>query len=140
MIVLDTNVLSELMRSVPAQQVIAWVDAQPASDLVVTSITVAEILYGIARMDDGKRKQTLHSLALAMFAEDFAGNVLPFDLAAAEHYAELVAQSEAAGRAVEMADAQIAAICRVHGASLATRNVRDFDRFGISIIDPWKGE
>jgi predicted nucleic acid-binding protein len=92
MIVLDTNVLSELMRPVPDQQVIAWVDAQPASDLVVTSITVAEILYGIARMDDGKRKQTLHSLALAMFAEDFAGNVLPFDLGAAEHYAELVAQ------------------------------------------------
>ena len=139
MIVLDTNVLSELMRSVPDQQVIAWVDAQPASDLVVTSITVAEILYGIARMDDGKRKQALHSLALAMFAEDFAGNVLPFDLGAAEHYAELVAQGEAAGRAVGMADAQIAAICRVHGARLATRNVRDLDQFGISIINPWKG-
>lgn len=90
MIVLDTNVLSELMRSVPNQQVLAWVDAQPASDLVITSITVAEILYGIARMDDGKRKQTLHALALAMFEEDFAGNVLPFDMDAAEQYAGLV--------------------------------------------------
>lgn len=139
MIVLDTNVLSELMRSVPNQQVLAWVDAQPASDLVITSITVAEILYGIARMDDGKRKQTLHALALAMFEEDFAGNVLPFDMDAAEQYAGLVSQSEAAGRAVGMADAQIAAICRVHGARLATRNVRDFDRFGLSIINPWKG-
>jgi predicted nucleic acid-binding protein len=138
MIVLDTNVLSELMRSVPNQQVIAWVDAQPASDLVVTSITVAEILYGIARMDDGKRKQALHSLALAMFEEDFAGNVLSFDMGAAEQYAELVSQSEASGRAVGMTDAQIAAICRAHGATLATRNVRDFDRFGISIINPWK--
>jgi len=139
MIVLDTNVLSELMRSEPNQQVLAWVDAQAANELVVTSITVAEILYGIARMSDGKRKQTLHALAVAMFEEDFAGNVLPFDLAAAEFYAELVSESEAAGRAAGMADAQIAAICRVHGAQLATRNVRDFDRFGILIINPWKG-
>jgi predicted nucleic acid-binding protein len=100
---------------------------------------VAEILYEIARMSDGKRMQTLHTLAVAMFEEDFAGNVLPFGLEAAEFYAELISASEASGRAAGMADAQIAAICRVQGAQLATRNVRDFDRFWILIISPWKG-
>lgn len=137
MILLDTNVLSELMRAKPDPKVLAWVDAQPASELVICAITVAEILYGIARMPDGKRKQGLLDLAAAMFDEDFAGNILPFDADAAVHYAEIAAQSEARGRVVEMADAQIAAIGRLHDAVIATRNIRHFESLGVDLVDPW---
>ncbi len=137
MILLDTNVLSELMRAKPASQVLEWVDAQPAGDLVITSITVAEILYGIARMPDGKRKQELLDVASAMFVEDFAGNILPFDADAAVHYAEIAAETEAKGRVVDMADAQIAAIGRLHDAVIATRNIRHFETLGVAQVDPW---
>jgi len=111
MIVLDTNVLSEFMRIEPEAQVLAWVDAQPAMDLAISAITVAEILHGIARLPSGKRKQKLQAHALAMFEEDFAGRILPFDAHAAVEYATLVADAEAKGRGIAMADAQIAAIC-----------------------------
>ena len=139
MILLDTNVLSELMRAKPDHQVLAWVDAQPANQLVICSITVAEILYGIARMPDGKRKQGLLGIASAMFDEDFAGNILPFDSDAAVYYAEIAAESEARGRVVDMADTQIAAIGRLHDAVIATRNVRHFESLGVSQVDPWNG-
>ena len=137
MILLDTNVLSELMRAKPAPQVLEWVDAQPVGDLVITSITVAEILYGIARMPDGKRKQGLLDVASVMFDEDFAGNILPFDADAAVHYAEIAAETEAKGRVVDMADAQIAAIGRLHDAVIATRNIRHFETLGVALVDPW---
>lgn len=137
MIVLDTNVISEFMRAEPDANVLAWVDAQPAMDLVVCAITVAEILHDIARLPFGKRKQKLESHAMAMFEEDFAGRILPFDAHAAVEYATLVATCEAKGRAVGMADAQIAAICRAHGALIATRNVRDFEFSGVEMINPW---
>ena len=137
MILLDTNVLSELMRSKPDPRVLAWVDAQPANQLVICAITVAEILYGIARMPDGKRKQGLLDMASAMFDEDFAGNILPFDADAAVHYAEIAAESDARGRVVEMADAQIAAIGRLHDAIVATRNTRHFESLGVGLVDPW---
>ncbi|MBC3206495.1 type II toxin-antitoxin system VapC family toxin [Pseudomonas sp. SWRI111] len=138
MIVLDTNVLSEFMRIEPEARVLAWVDAQPAMDLAVSAITVAEILHGIARLPSGKRKQKLQAHALAMFEEDFAGRILPFDAHAAVEYAALVADAEAKGRGIAMADAQIAAICRGRGASIATRNVRDFEFSGIEVINPWQ--
>lgn len=137
MILLDTNVLSELMRSKPDPRVLAWVDAQPASLLVICSITVAEVLYGIARMPDGKRKQGLLDIASVMFNEDFSGSILPFDADAAVHYAEIAAKSEARGRVVEMADAQIAAIGRLHDAIVATRNTRHFESLGVDLVDPW---
>lgn len=137
MILLDTNVLSELMRAKPAPQVLEWVDAQPVGDLVITSITVAEILYGIAKMPDGKRKQGLLDVASVMFDEDFAGNILPFDADAAVHYAEIAAETEAKGRVVDMADAQIAAIGRLHDAVIATRNIRHFETLGVALVDPW---
>jgi predicted nucleic acid-binding protein len=137
MILLDTNVLSELMRAKPDPKVLAWVDAQPASRLMICSITVAEILYGIARMPEGKRKQGLLDIASAMFDEDFAGNILPFDADAAVHYAEIAAESEARGRVVDMADAQIAAIGRLHDAVVATRNIRHFESLGVALVDPW---
>jgi predicted nucleic acid-binding protein len=138
MIVLDTNVLSEFMRIEPEPAVLDWVDALPAMDLAISAITVAEILHGIARLPFGIRKQKLESHAMAMFEEDFAGRILPFDAHAAVEYATLVAGAEAKERAVSMADAQIAAICRSHGASIATRNVRDFEFSGIEVINPWE--
>ncbi|QXI23559.1 type II toxin-antitoxin system VapC family toxin [Pseudomonas iranensis] len=138
MIVLDTNVLSEFMRIEPEAQVLAWVDAQPAMDLAISAITVAEILHGIARLPSGKRKQKLQAHALAMFEEDFVGRILPFDAHAAVEYATLVADAEAKGRGIAMADAQIAAISRNRGAAIATRNVRDFEFSGIEVIDPWQ--
>ena len=138
MIVLDTNVLSEFMRVEPETRVLAWVDAQPSMDLAVSAVTVAEILHGIARLPSGKRKQKLEAHAMAMFEEDFAGRILPFDAHAAVEYATLTAGAEVNGRAVSMADAQIAAICRSHGAAIATRNIRDFGFPGIEVINPWE--
>ena len=137
MILLDTNVLSELMRAKPDPAVVVWIDAQPTQDLLICSITVAEILYGIARMPEGKRRQALQDVAIAMFEEDFAGRILPFDADAAVHYAELAAASEARGKIADMADGQIAAIARLHGLAVATRNTRHFESFGVSLVNPW---
>lgn len=137
MILLDTNVISEFMRVEPESRVLVWIDAQPAMDLAVSAVTVAEILHGIARVPSGKRKQKLEAHAMAMFEEDFAGRILSFDAHAAVEYATLVAECESKGRAVSMADAQIAAICRTHGASLATRNVKGFEFSGVVVINPW---
>lgn len=137
MIILDTNVLSELMRAQPNAAVMAWMDAQSAEGLFISAITMAEILHGIARLPTSKRKEHLHDMALAMFTEDFADRVLPFDAHAASRYAQWVASSEARGKPVSLADAQIAAICLLHNASLATRNVKDFAHAKVSLINPW---
>lgn len=139
MIVLDTNVLSELMRPEPAGAVLDWIDAQADDDLFISAITMAEILHGIARLPGGRRKDGLHAQAMAMFEEDFADHILPFDAQAAQHYARLVAAREASGKPIALADAQIAAICREQKAGLATRNVKDFVDTGVSIINPWSG-
>ncbi len=137
MIVLDTNVLSELMRKVPEPRVVDWLDARDAHSIAITAITVAEILYGIERLPDGKRKAALADNAASMVDEDFAGRVLPFDPEAAVHYAQHVAAAEKKGKKVHMADAQIAAICIRHQATLATRNVKDFAFPGMALINPW---
>lgn len=140
MILLDTNVISELMRAKPNPHVLAWVDEQPGRLLMISSISVAETLYGLARMPDGKRKEALREVAMAIIEEDFAGQVLPFDKDAAVHYAELAAMSEVKGRAAGVADAQIAAIARLHEATIATRNVRHFEVFGVPLVNPWGEE
>lgn len=138
MIVLDTNVLSELMRPDPDQAVIAWMDSQEPAQLFLTAITVAEILYGIARLPDGKRKAGLRERGVAMLQEDFAGRIISFDEAAAAQYAEVVCERQSSGRSIGMADAQIAAICRtLNGATLATRNSRDFEGIGLDLANPW---
>jgi len=137
MIVLDTNVLSELMRRQSEARVVEWVDEQDARKLAITAITVAELLYGVARLADGRRKAELAAAVGALVREDFSGRVLPFDGEAAEHYADLVAARECGGRPVGMAHAQIASICRSHGATLATRNTRDYTETGIGLLDPW---
>ncbi|GEN26155.1 type II toxin-antitoxin system VapC family toxin [Halomonas cupida] len=137
MIVLDTNVVSELMKAEPEASVVKWLDAQDAWSVMVSAITVAEVFYGIERLPDGKRKSDLSAVAVAMFGEDFAGRILPFDGEAAICYAELVATRERSGRGVSVADAQIAAICRQYASGLATRNIKDFECLGIELINPW---
>src|SRR5699024_3061461 len=127
-----------LMRPGPDASVVDWLDRQDAFSATITAVTVAEIHYGIERLPDGKRKRVFAEMAAAMFEEDFAGRILPFDEVAAAHYAEQAAASERAGRVVHSADVQIAAICQQHRARLATRNVKDFETFGIELINPWK--
>jgi predicted nucleic acid-binding protein len=137
MIVLDTNVVSELMRPEPLDRVVAWVDAQPAADLFLTAVTLAELLDGIGRLPDGHRRSMLADALDAMVTDDFDQRILGFDAVAAAHYADIVVERERAGLPVSMADAQIAATCRSHGAVIATRNVGDFADTGVVIVDPW---
>ncbi|AMM13032.1 plasmid stabilization protein [Burkholderia sp. PAMC 28687] len=133
MIVLDTNVLSEIMRANPDENVLTWLDSQYAHDLHITSITVSELLYGVARLAHGKRKTALRGAIESMLDGELAGKVLAFDETAARCYAILVAQ----GRPISSADAQIAAICHSRDAVLATRNGKDFEATGVAVIDPW---
>lgn len=137
MIILDTNVLSEVMHPQGSPTVVAWLDAQPAGELAVTSITVAEVFHGVRRLPDGRRKAALEAAATQMFERDFAGATLAFDHAAAIVYSEIVVQRERLGRPISTADAQIAAIAHHCCAALATRNVRDFDDLGLNLLDPW---
>ncbi|MCZ0927980.1 type II toxin-antitoxin system VapC family toxin [Halomonas janggokensis] len=138
MIVLDTNVLSELMRPVPDARVVEWLDRQDAAAVAISAITVAEVLYGIESLPDGRRKHSFAEMAATMFEEDFSGRILSFDSGAAIHYAQQVSASDSAGRQVHMADAQIAAICIQHGAVLATRNIKDFETLSVETINPWE--
>jgi predicted nucleic acid-binding protein len=137
MIVLDTNIVSELMRATPAPAVLAWLQQASSTGLYTTAVTVAEIRYGIARLPLGHRRETLHQAANEIFAA-FPRQVLPFDLAAATAYADLVAGRERDGNPISGFDAQIAAICRSQAATLATRNTKDFADTGVTIIDPWQ--
>jgi predicted nucleic acid-binding protein len=137
MIVLDTNVVSELMRATPAPAVLAWLQQTSSTGLYTTAVTAAEIRYGIARLPEGRRRQDLHQAANEIFAA-FPRQVLPFDLAAATAYADVVASRERDGNPISGFDAQIAAICRSQAATLATRNAKDFTDTGIAVIDPWR--
>ncbi len=137
MIILDTNVLSELMRPKPSPRVAAWVAKQPGTDLFTTSITEAEIFYGIELLMKGKRREGLLAAAAAMFAEDLAGRIFGFESDAARAFSRIAAHRRALGRPISHADAQIAAITQVRGARLATRNVADFDECGLDLVDPW---
>ena len=137
MIVLDTNVLSELMRPAPADIIVGWVTAQPLTSLYTTSITQAEILHGIMLLPSGRRRNALETAAEAMFGEDFRGRVLPFGSNEARPYARIAAERRRAGRPISNFDAQIAAIARSAGAAIATRNVADYDACGVEVINPW---
>lgn len=136
MIVVDTNVTSELMRPSPSTTVSDWLRAQDTSELYTTAITVAEIHYGISRLPDGRRKDLLSQAAAEVFST-FADHVLPFDQSAAGEYAEVVVRRERAGNPISGFDAQIVSICRTHRATLATRNVTDFNNTGIDVTNPW---
>lgn len=137
MIVLDTNVVSELLRPTSSTRVLKWVDAQPAQQLWLCSVVTSELLYGLARLPDGKRKQQLAHALHAAIIEDFDSRVLPFDFEASLIYADLVAQHDRLGKPISMADAQIAAIGLRHEAALATRNIKDFESTGLDLVDPW---
>jgi hypothetical protein len=140
MIILDTNVVSELMRAEPDRQVVRWVAAQPVRALFTTAITQAEILLGVALLPQGKRRRALESAVEEMFAEDFEGRVLAFDGSAAPSFASVVAKRRQGGRPISQADAQIAAIAACHGARIATRNVGDFEECGVGLVNPWEGQ
>jgi predicted nucleic acid-binding protein len=137
MIVLDTNVLSEVLRPNPAASVGKWMGAQVASELFTTAITEAEVLFGVAIMADGRRRSELELSASRMFEVLFAGRILPFNSEAAKTFAEIVSARRAAGRPMGQADAQIAAIARSLGATVATRDIAGFANCGVALVDPW---
>jgi predicted nucleic acid-binding protein len=134
---LDTNVLSELLRVNPSPAVLAWFAAQPPESLFVSAITQAEMMLGARLLPAGKRRKALESALLAVYDEDFAGRILPFDAASVPAYVEIVSARRSLGRPISQFDAQIAAIARQTGASLATRNTADFEQCGVALIDPW---
>lgn len=138
MIVLDTNVVSELTRQTPNQDVFDWVAAQVKANLFLTAVTEAELRYGIARMNVGRRRDELLRETESMLAFDFAGRILPFDSAAAREYADLRVSLESIGHPVGDMDLMIAAIARQRGAAVATRNTRDFADCGVPLINPWE--
>ena len=138
MIILDTTVASELMRTEPDAAVLGWVDSQPTDRLFITATTVAQLFYGVTRLADGRRKRELAGIIEAVVEEDFVDRVVAFDDVAARHYADIAAGQERAGRPISMADAQMAAICRSHAAIVATRNVGDFVDTGVAVLDPWE--
>ena len=138
MIVLDTNVISELACLRPDPGVLSWLDSLEVSEVVTTAVTAAELRYGVARLPDGHRKRELAVVIRSILTEDFHGRVLPFDERASVPYADIVTGRERIGKPIGVADAQIAAICRDSGAILATRNTADFEETGIELINPWK--
>ncbi|MDD9993720.1 MAG: type II toxin-antitoxin system VapC family toxin [Rhodospirillales bacterium] len=137
MFVLDTNIVSELMRPAPELAVEAWVASRRPGDMYFSAVSEAELRYGIAILPAGRRRKTLAEAVDGLIREDFAGRVLPFDSAAARTYAEIAATRRRAGRPVCHADCQIAAIAQAHGFAVATRNVRDFAGMGVDVVDPW---
>lgn len=137
MIILDTNVLCEFMKPLPEPKVVLWLRNQPSASLFTTSITQAEIHYGICLLPEGKRRTALQDAAAEMFREDFAGRILAFGCQEARLYAELAAERRSLGKPISQSDAQIAAIARSSGARLATRNVVDFEECGLEILNPW---
>ncbi len=139
MFVIDTNVASELMRPAPAASVAAWVAARDAEELFLTAIGEAELLYGVAILPAGRRREMLETAMTHWLDLGFADRILPFDSAAAKAYAEIASDRRRAGRPIGEADCQIAAISRCRGAALVTRNVRDFGGAGIDVVDPWEG-
>ena len=130
MILLDTNILSELMRPAPEKEVEQWLADQPNASVFISAITEAELRYGVALMPAGKRQSALAAVIEDMLGADFTGRILPFDSAAAVAFAEIAATRRQAGRPIAQADAQIVAIARSRGAALATRNVPNFEGSG----------
>ena len=138
MIVLDTNVVSEVMRPVPDPAVLEWMNAQQAGELYLTSMTTAELLYGVARLPSGRRRAQLAEKVGRLVDELFEGRILPFDSAASIDYARIASARERAGNPIGSADAVVAATASAAGADLlATRNVSDFSGTGLSVVNPW---
>lgn len=137
MIILDTNVLSALMRTTPEAPVVAWLDRQPPESVWITSITLFEARLGLALLPTGRRRQTLEAAFAQLLKEDLENRVLDFDRAAATEAASLAAEQQKAGRPVDMRDTQIAGIALARRATLATRNARHFRDLKFPVVDPW---
>ncbi len=137
MIILDTNVVSELLRPAPTPAVEAWLTAQDGATVYFTTVGEAELRLGVALLPAGRRRSALAAAIESMLAEDFCDRILPFDRSAARAYAEIVAKRRSAGRPISQFDGQIAAIARAHAAAVATRNIADYAGCGIDLIDPW---
>lgn len=140
MVLLDTNVISELMRAEPAQTVLDWFGQHDAAELFISAVTEAELRAGVAYLPEGQRRDRLQLAVDAMIDQDFQGRILPFDTTSARPYAEIAAQRRAAGRPIAEADCLIASIARATDAPLATRNVKDFNGCGIRVINPWNDQ
>ncbi len=138
MIILDTNVLSALMRDVPDAEVVRWLDDQPAESIWITAITVFEARLGLALLPRGRRRQSLEAAFAKLLDEDLENRVLDFDRTSAVEAATLAATRQKAGRPVDMRDTQIAGIALARRATLATRNVRHFQDLDVAVIDPWE--
>ena len=138
MIILDTNVLSALMRKAPEAAVVAWLDRQPAESVWITSVTMFEARLGLALLPSGRRRQALEGAFARLLEEDLQNRVLDFDSAAATEAASLAAERQRAGRPVDMRDTQIAGIALARRATLATRNVRHFADLKVPVVDPWE--
>ena len=140
MIVLDTNVVSELMRPSPSASVVEWVANQAVTNLYLSTVSEAELRYGVEILPTGQRRDRLLAEVEGMLREDFAGRLLPFDSDAAQAYAQVAAGRRAAGHPINHADCQIAAIARSRQADIATRDVNGFEGCGIDVINPWADE
>lgn len=138
MIILDTNVLSALMRKAPEAVVVGWLDRQPAESVWITSITMFEARLGLALLPSGRRRQALDAAFARLMEEDLQNRVLDFDSAAATEAASLAAERQKAGRSVDMRDTQIAGIALARRATVATRNVRHFADLKVPVVDPWE--
>lgn len=138
MIVLDTNIVSELLRPAPAPQVEAWLAARDGATIYFTAVGEAELRHGVAILPAGRRRSTLTEAIEGMLEQDFHDRILPFDRAAAMAYGAIAGERRAAGRPISQFDCQIAAIARSREAVLATRNIGDFEGCGIELIDPWR--
>jgi predicted nucleic acid-binding protein len=138
-IILDTNVVSELMRPSPEPRVLRWFGNQAAEDLHVTAITVAEILFGIELISTGRRRDVVRAGAEKMFGDVFADRILTFDDRASHAFSQIASSRRRQGKPMSEFDAQIAAIARVHGATLATRNPYVFEGCGVRLVNPWEG-
>ena len=136
MILLDTNILSEVLRPLPDIRVERWLDSQPDASLFTSAITEAELWLGVALMPLGHRRTALAVAIRTILADDFSGRILPFDSPAAA-FADVLASRRRSGRPMSQSDAQIAAIARSRGMTAATRNVRDFEGCGITVVNPW---
>lgn len=137
MIVLDTKVVSELLRQVPHPAVLRWVDEQRSAELTLTAVTVAELRAGVAMLPRGRRRAVFAERIESILQDAFGGEALAFDVGATGYYADIVATRKHSGLPIHALDAEIAAICQRHGAALATRNVADFSNVGVELINPW---
>ncbi|QDZ40740.1 type II toxin-antitoxin system VapC family toxin [Euhalothece natronophila Z-M001] len=138
MIILDTNVISEMMRPQPNFQVMSWLRGFPVEELAITAVSIAEISYGLKRLPEGRRRDSLQWRFQMFIAQGFSNRIFPFDEKAAEVYADIIVNRQQKGKPIEVMDAMIASIALLKTATLATRNVSDFQNCGLELINPWE--